>query len=431
MARPSKVAHFQKGKTWYVRYQYKGERIKRSCKTKKESIAKRIAIEIEGLLVDEHISVTSEAYYVFFGQLPDIEGSEETASVLDKFSPNEDKDYVIVSLSDEIKDLKKEVNRLKLVEKRYISLQLDKESRLLSKSDNLPIFSKVLPKYTLNVKHLNIEGRDHIHMVTYLLEYLEMKDKKINLLEPVHINQYLDDYSLTIKKMTDGKFKYFSAPNPPERWNRARRKLFRFWKWLKINYGVDNIIELVETKKQKESADIYWHSVDDIEKELKNKNIYWETIIRVMSFSGLSAHEVRGMKTNDYNGEYLTVQGYSERGIKTKNRLRSIKVHQDHLKKSLDRYLEFRKQVNEKSIWLFPSCVEGSEIWLKDTFSKNFRKQLTNKDINALSLRRTFGSLLLRSGKTLSEVAAAMGNTEEMVRKHYARLLGCEVDIDF
>lgn len=53
------------------------------------------------------------------------------------------------------------------------------------------------------------------------------------------------------------------------------------------------------------------------------------------------------------------------------------------------------------------------------------------KHITCLTLRRTFGSLLLRSGKTYTEIAAAMGNTPEVARKHYAKLEGCEVEIDF
>jgi hypothetical protein len=39
--------------------------------------------------------------------------------------------------------------------------------------------------------------------------------------------------------------------------------------------------------------------------------------------------------------------------------------------------------------------------------------------------------LLIRSGKTTEQVAAAMGNTPAVVREHYARILGCEVDVDF
>ena len=58
-------------------------------------------------------------------------------------------------------------------------------------------------------------------------------------------------------------------------------------------------------------------------------------------------------------------------------------------------------------------------------------KGIFPKDIDCLLLRRTFGSLLIRSGHSTAEVAAAMGNTERIVRKHYARLLGKEIDIDF
>jgi integrase len=43
------------------------------------------------------------------------------------------------------------------------------------------------------------------------------------------------------------------------------------------------------------------------------------------------------------------------------------------------------------------------------------------------SLRRTFGSFLLRSGASVHEVSAAMGNSAEVVEEHYARILGSEV----
>ena len=46
-------------------------------------------------------------------------------------------------------------------------------------------------------------------------------------------------------------------------------------------------------------------------------------------------------------------------------------------------------------------------------------------------MRRTFGSLLIPSGKTEVEVAAAMGSTPAVVRSSYARILGAEVDVDF
>jgi hypothetical protein len=86
-----------------------------------------------------------------------------------------------------------------------------------------------------------------------------------------------------------------------------------------------------------------------------------------------------------------------------------------------------------------------SELWLEDSLSKALRGHAGGKDkrkrpptpgllpkgMNAKSLRRTFGSLLFRSGKSTAEVAAAMGNTEQVVRENYARILGCEVDVDF
>lgn len=50
--------------------------------------------------------------------------------------------------------------------------------------------------------------------------------------------------------------------------------------------------------------------------------------------------------------------------------------------------------------------------------------------MSASSLRRTFGSIRLRDGRTTPEVAAEMGNTEDVVRSNYARILGREVRPD-
>ena len=90
--------------------------------------------------------------------------------------------------------------------------------------------------------------------------------------------------------------------------------------------------------------------------------------------------------------------------------------------------------------------LKGNNYYFEDPRTKtiwgryNFSVHLKGRDGNnngilpsnmtALSLRRSFGSLLLRSGKTTSEVAAAMGNTPSMVEKHYARILGNEVNIN-
>lgn len=50
--------------------------------------------------------------------------------------------------------------------------------------------------------------------------------------------------------------------------------------------------------------------------------------------------------------------------------------------------------------------------------------------MNAMSLRRTFGSLLIRKGYSLGRVAALMGNTEDVVRSHYGRIAATEVKVN-
>lgn len=146
-----------------------------------------------------------------------------------------------------------------------------------------------------------------------------------------------------------------------------------------------------------------------------------------MAYSGLSAHEIRGLRNDDYDGNYLTIQPYDDRRTKSINRIRNVIAHKEKLKPHLEAYLKNKRE----SIYLFPSVTIGSEQWTVDIFSKHLNKIIKTDKMNALSLRRTFGSLLLKSGKTEAEIAAAMGNSAIMVRKHYAKILACEIDIDF
>lgn len=67
----------------------------------------------------------------------------------------------------------------------------------------------------------------------------------------------------------------------------------------------------------------------------------------------------------------------------------------------------------------------------KDKLKRPSMSGLLPKGMNAASLRHSFGSLLLRSGKTYAQVAATMGNSEAVVMEHYARIQGREVEVNF
>ena len=76
-------------------------------------------------------------------------------------------------------------------------------------------------------------------------------------------------------------------------------------------------------------------------------------------------------------------------------------VHEEKLKHRLDEYLEYRAgERHHDSEYLFPAQTINGGIWNRNVFSRRLTKRIKSKGMNALSLRRTFGSLLIRSGKT-------------------------------
>lgn len=79
-----------------------------------------------------------------------------------------------------------------------------------------------------------------------------------------------------------------------------------------------------------------------------------------------------------------------------------------------------------------------SGMWSPDWFNRRYRVILTAsaknvgiiKPMGCRILRRTFGSLQLRADKSPYQVSVLMGNSEKIVREHYAALFAEEIDID-
>lgn len=80
-----------------------------------------------------------------------------------------------------------------------------------------------------------------------------------------------------------------------------------------------------------------------------------------------------------------------------------------------------------------------STAWNFDMFYKEYRTKLRaaakrakiERPMDARTLRRTFGSLAIRKGWSVEQVAQVMGDRPSTIRRHYARLNSEEVSIDF
>lgn len=308
-----------------------------------------------------------------------------------------------------------------------------------------------------------------------MLFLAEKNGKVLNVADvlPGHIVGFLDE-----------KTDHGDVSRKAIRRRNLRTYLGRFFNWCAQKYQIVSPMSGVKAVPsqavRRERGEIDWHTLKQINAVLaalpenlrlqQNKKTavevaagdvaYWRALIATLAFSGLQLAELCWLRVQDFklskNGKRATIwvttvddpSGNGQRHLlKTDNRRRHVDVHARHLLPLLLKHVAFRRAGPH---FLFPMPAkrkrkgfvsEGGrckEITLS-TFLRGHlggvdRKPthgLLPKGMNAKSLRRTFGSLLIRSGKSTDEVAAAMGNTPAVVRDHYARILGGEVDVDF
>lgn len=216
----------------------------------------------------------------------------------------------------------------------------------------------------------------------------------------------------------------------PHRAKRMRTIISRFFSWARIHHGIISPLDQVPSAKVQAERDIQWHSLEEVEAVLAPLDSYWRAMIACMAFAGLSAHEVRGLRRGDLvesRGAWsLRITPTNDRGLKTAKRRRSVPVSK-RLAPILQAHLATLPADAEI---LFPPLIGHGEIWNANTFTRELGRILPD-GMDALSLRRTFGSLLIRSGKSAEEVSGVMGNSAAIVTRHYGRILGGEVEIDF
>lgn len=238
------------------------------------------------------------------------------------------------------------------------------------------------------------------------------------------------------------------------RWKR-RLILGRFINWAAKVSGYPTQMTIVDApsmvETDRERGDVHWHDVADVEDAIVNLECaqlrnaeYWGTVIATLAYSGLQLAELAWLRPQDVDLErgqiwVTTVEdGGGRHLLKTGHRRRHVAIHNTLLRERLDRHVRAGLSTGQAFFAVPPNTKRRPreihagcpERWLPWVLSRNLRWR-TPEGMNARSLRHTFGSLLLRSGKTEVEVAAAMGNTPEVVRRHYARILGCEVDVSF
>lgn len=401
--RPRSISLRKIGNKYFVRfYDCNDDKKQKATGESSEPAAKLIVKELEILLINPHAAVSQKAKDLYFGKdkkIPELKKNPSTSILND-----------LAIFQEEIERLKKENERLLQVEANYHALRNTIEGKMSESTKTCPTVSEALDQYLLHISHLARYRRNYYNYIeTFFNNHLSTKLYEIKAHE---IYKYLGDTCDTA-----------------ERWNRQRKQFTKFFNWACGLWVFLDPMKQVQTKKEGEKDDPHFHEQKEITKLLKKqKDEYHKALILTLFYSGVSAHEFRGLKKEDYfelKGQwYLRVSPNEARNIKAGKRRRNIPVG-DKLKKALDKYIK----VHPGGPALFPPTIKGckGKYWNDGTLSRYINNEVFPDGMDCKSTRRTYGSLQLRDGKSFAEVAALMGNSIKMVEQHYARFKSSEI----
>lgn len=293
----------------------------------------------------------------------------------------------------------------------------------------------------LDKNGMNGADRRRIAVLKQCLEHCP--DKKLTTLNWEDLTKFLEYH--TFEKVKN-------RCNVSATWNTAREHFTFFYSWACKKWEIINPTDKTEFINEKDySKDIVWlelneikHLIDNIDVGDETKNKYWKAMIAVMAFAGLSAHEMRALHTINISNS-LDIRPCKEAFVSLKNSKRERKVWINQL---LRPYLDDYMVTEIPGKHLFPDIRflhKDKRPWSGGELTKTLRgnawaeqkgilpddDNIYKKRITCLTLRRTFGSIMLKYGnKTFAQVAALMGNSVIMVERHYARLKSVDIETD-
>jgi len=394
-----------------------GKRVTRGLGTKSRAQAKMICMELENLSESAPMPqdaqaaglVSPTAWRIWFGEAaPEAPGM--MGNTLEQLRTQ------VLGLNSALIEARLELETLRPYVQMYEDLSRSIEGQRAIAAKNSPTLGEVRADYERSVASLSRGGSLHKTFIRRFIEQLG-EDRKLVSIKPGEIQAYIAE---------DAK----KHPREAIRPKKVRALASKFFGWCAVNHSIPNPMDRVPSQRIQADKDIQWHSLEEIEAVIRTQNVYWKALIGTLAYAGLSAHELRGLESKDViessGRRFLRIAPTDERRLKTAKRRRNVEIS-----KRLAVLIDAHIAAQGESRYLFPSSQRSrGEMWTDDSLTHHLGQHLPD-GMDALSLRRTFGSLLIRSGKTAEQVAAAMGNSAAIVTRHYGRILGGEVEIDF
>lgn len=218
----------------------------------------------------------------------------------------------------------------------------------------------------------------------------------------------------------DVLLEWAAAGKAPKTLNRAREVVHTFFAWLVRREELTrNPIDRVE-KRAEPAPVITFLGTDEIAALL---DLFAGSallpVVSVLVFAGVRRSEACWLRVDDYD------RGRELLSIRRKtigNETWEPKTKRNRVVPVSARLAEVLHQVKPRNGWLLAS-PRGMR-WDPDNLSTRFRRRVRAAGLpwRIADLRHTFGTHLVRRGLSLPKVAALMGNSPEIVRRHYAHV---------
>lgn len=333
-------------------------------------------------------------------------------------------------------------------EKAALEIKLRRYNRRAAKAANVGTLAEEAEKYLNDYYKRKVSRKRHGIMRSTVNRFIEQmgKDRKADDISEAEVTKYVQGYHAA-----DGK------AITEERRHAIRLAVCTFMETVTDGVFARQRVRRVSTHsvERERRNPVYLEPAEAaalIKKLGELHGEYWRDFAAIQLHQGWRPSEVallRKVNVTKTHIELMPVQDEKRGTWHAKTGRRVVQIHADieavvkrRMKKSKGEFLfPFPRKTTEKGKQhKRRTTAKGllEEAWNPDVLSKQYLANLRSaakaakikKKVDSRTLRRTFGSIAIRAGLTVEEVATIMGNRPQIVRRHYARLVPDEVHLD-
>jgi integrase len=310
------------------------------------------------------------------------------------------------------------------------------------KTDNKKIAEGIRAELEVKLRHSELRHEQPLPPAEFIERFHEYqrprKTKKSHATDRVYLDRLIEAVPVRdLRELTGARISEYLTLRAnkdklaPKTLNRIRQVVGTFFEWL-IDQELlrDNPIRRV--KRFPEPAPIIRYlkheQIDELLRVVRDDRVY--SLVATLVFAGLRRSEALWLRWEDIDLERNLL---SVRAKRDDDERWQPKTKRNRLVPIQSRLAAILRELPKTSGWVFTS-PKGCR-WDPDNLSQRYTALVRAAGLpwSLLDLRHTFGTMLAMKGKSLAKIAAVMGNSPEICRRHYAHIAteDLHVDVEF